>query len=154
MRDVETERQPLKVIIDSRLELPPDARLLSDAKVLVVYAQDDEGKSALLRERGAELLHLPDTNGQIDLHALMSELGRRGINEVHVEAGSRLNGALLSAGLVDEFLIYLAPCLIGHAARGLFDMPALESLVGKPQLAIRDLRLIGSDIRILARPML
>ena len=154
VRDVETERQPLKVVIDSRLELPPGARLLRDAKVLVAYARDDEGKSALLRERGAELACLPDSHGQIDLNALMIELGKRGINEVHVEAGARLNGALLSAGLVDELLIYLAPCLIGHTARGLFDMPALESLVGMPQLAIRDLRLIGSDIRILARPML
>jgi len=154
VRDVETERQPLKVIVDSRLELPPDARLFKDAKVLVAYARDGEGKSTLLRERGAELVSLPDSHRQIDLNALMIELGKRGINEVHVEAGARLNGALLSAGLVDELLIYLAPCLIGHAARGLFDMPALESLVGKPQLAIRDLRLIGSDIRILARPML
>jgi diaminohydroxyphosphoribosylaminopyrimidine deaminase/5-amino-6-(5-phosphoribosylamino)uracil reductase len=85
--------------------------------------------------------------------ALMMELARRGINEVHVEAGARLNGALLSCGLVDEFLIYLAPCLIGDAARGLFDLPALESLDDKPQLTIRDLRQVGSDIRILARPM-
>jgi len=152
VRGIETERQPLKVIVDSRLELPLDARLLTNGGVLVACARDDEKRSAALCERGVESVCLPGVDDKVDLHALMIELGRRGINEVHVEAGARLNGALLSAGLVDEFLIYLAPCLVGHAARGLFDVPALASLDGKPQLAIRDLRQVGSDIRILARP--
>jgi len=153
VRAVETERQPLKVIVDSRLELPLDARLLTNGGVLVACAREDEKQSAALCERGAECVCLPGVDDKVDLHALMIELGRRGINEVHVEAGARLNGALLSAGLVDEFLIYLAPCLVGHAARGLFDVPALESLDGKPRLAIHDLRQVGSDIRILARPL-
>lgn len=154
VRGVETERQPLKVVLDSRLELPLNARLLEGGGVVVACAIDDAARSAALRQRGAEVLLLPNPDGKVDLPALMLELGRRGINEVHVEGGSRLNGALLAAGLVDEFLIYLAPCLIGHAARGLFDIPALESLADKAQLAIRDLRIVGQDVRILARPML
>jgi len=153
VRGVETERQPLKVVLDSHLELPLGAKLLNGGSVLVACAIDDTTRSAALRERGADVLRIPCRDGKVDLTALMLELGRRGINEVHVEGGSRLNGALLTAGLVDEFLIYLAPCLIGHAARGIFDMPALESLAGKAQLAIHDLRMLGPDVRILARPV-
>jgi len=152
-RGVETERQPLKVVLDSRLELPLNAKLLEGGGVLVACAIDDAARSAALRQRGAEVLCLPNPEGKVDLPELMMELGRRGINEVHVEGGSRLNGALLVAGLVDEFLIYLAPCLIGHSARGLFNIPALESLADKAQLSIRDLRMLGSDVRILARPI-
>ena len=153
VRGVETERQPLKVVLDSRLELPLNAKLLEGGGVLVACAIDDAARSAALRQRGAEVLCLPNPEGKVDLPELMMELGRRGINEVHVEGGSRLNGALLVAGLVDEFLIYLAPCLIGHAARGIFDMLALESLADKAQLSISDLRMLGPDVRILARPI-
>ena len=153
VRGVETERQPLKVVLDSRLELPLNAKLLEGGGVLVACAIDDAARSAALRQRDAEVLCLPNPEGKVDLPELMMELGRRGINEVHVEGGSRLNGALLVAGLVDEFLIYLAPCLIGHAARGIFDMLALESLADKAQLSISDLRMLGPDVRILARPI-
>ena len=153
VRGVETERQPLKVVLDSRLELPLNAKLLEGGGVLVACAIDDAARSAALRQRGAEVLCLPNPEGKVDLPELMMELGRRGINEVHVEGGSRLSGVLLVAGLVDEFLIYLAPCLIGHSARGLFNIPALESLADKAQLSIRDLRMLGSDVRILARPI-
>ena len=106
---------------------------------------------APLAERGAQIVLLPDSAGRVDLPALLAELGRRGINEVHVEGGFRLNGALLAAGLVDELLLYLAPCLIGDAALGLFDLPGLESLSDKRQLVIRDARMVGADLRILAR---
>lgn len=81
----------------------------------------------------------------------MQELGRRGINELHVEGGGRLNGALMAAGLVDELLLYLAPCLIGDVARGMFNLPALASLEEKERLFIRDARMVGGDLRILAR---
>lgn len=151
VRDVETSRQPLKVVVDSRLELSPDARVLRDGNVLVAAAFDDPGKAAALRERGAELVLLPGPGGKVDLSALMAELGRRGVNEVHAEAGFKLNGSLLGAGLVDELLLYLAPCLLGDAARGMFNLPALESLAGKRTLAIRDARLVGADLRLLAR---
>lgn len=151
VRGVETMRQPLKVVVDSRLELPLDARVLAGGDVLVAAAQGDAAKIAALRERGAEVLLLPDAGAKVDLTALLEELGRRGVNEVHVEAGFKLNGSLLGAGLVDELLLYLAPCLIGDAARGMFNLPALDSLDGKRRLAIRDVRMVGPDLRLLAR---
>ncbi len=151
VRGVETTRQPLKVVVDSRLELPLDARVLAGGDVLVGAAQGDAAKIAALRERGAEVLLLPDAGAKVDLTALLEELGRRGVNEVHVEAGFKLNGSLLGAGLVDELLLYLAPCLIGDAARGMFNLPALDSLDGKRRLAIRDVRMVGPDLRLLAR---
>ena len=151
VRDVETSRQPLKVVIDSRLELPLDARLLAGGAVLLVTVSADLGKANALRELGVEILNLPNASGNVDLPELMQEFGRRGINELHVEGGYRLSGALVAAGLVDELLLYQAPCLIGDAARGMLDMPSLLSLENKQQLTIRDVRMVGSDLRVLAR---
>ena len=151
VRGVATGRQPLKVVVDARLELPPHARVLAEGRLLLATAVEDGANAAELRRRGAELLPLPDGAGRVDLAALLAALGRRGINEVHVEGGSRLNGALLEAGLVDELLLYLAPCLIGDQARGMFDLPELASLDGRRQLAIGDLRMVGGDLRVLAR---
>ena len=151
VRDVETSRQPLKVVIDSRLELPLDARLLAGGAVLLVTVSADLEKANALRERGVEILNLPNASGNVDLPELMQELGRRGINELHVEGGYRLSGALVAAGLVDELLLYQAPCLIGDAARGMLDMPSLLSLENKQQLTIRDVRMVGADLRVLAR---
>ena len=151
VREVDTFRQPLKVVVDSRLELPLTARLFAGGGVLVATACDDPARIEALRRRGAEVAFLPDARGRVDLHALMEELAQRGINEAHVEAGSRLNGALLAAGLADELLIYLAPCLLGGAARSMFDLPALESLQEKHALSVRDLRLVGADMRVVAR---
>lgn len=144
-------RQPLKVVVDSRLGLPAHARVLEGGSLLVAAALGDSKKIAALQRRGAEIVILPDANGRVDLPALLNELARRGINEVHVEAGFALSGALLHAGLVDELLLYLAPCLVGDAARGMFDLPPLESLADQRRLLIRDLRLLGSDLRLLAR---
>jgi diaminohydroxyphosphoribosylaminopyrimidine deaminase/5-amino-6-(5-phosphoribosylamino)uracil reductase len=154
VRGIETTRQPLKVVVDSRLELSPAARVLNGGGVLLAHAdatQQLEQRAAALRACGAELLRVPDAAGKLDLPALMQALGQRGINEVHVEAGARLNGALLAAGLVDEVLLYLAPCLLGASARGLFDLPALSSLADKHALSFRDVRMVGGDIRVLAR---
>ena len=151
VRGVETTRQPLKVVIDSRLELPSDARLLDDGQVLLITQSDDAQKAEALRQRGAEVLHLPSASRKVDLSELMQELARRGINEVHVEGGNRLSGALVAAGLVDELLLYQAPCLIGDSARGMLAMPALQSLENKQQLQIRDVRMVGADLRVLAR---
>ncbi len=144
-------RQPLKVVVDSRLELPLDARVLGDGTLLVAAAVDAPARIAALRQRGAEVVLLPGPDGQVDLQALLNELARRGINEVHAEAGVGLSGSLLRAGLVDELLLYLAPCLIGEVARGMFALPALESLAARRNLAIRDVRSLGSDLRLLAR---
>lgn len=151
VRGVDTSRQPLKVVVDSRLELPLDARLLRAGGVLVAAALEDAARLAALRERGAEVVCLPGAGGKVDLSALLAELARRGINEVHAEAGFKLNGSLLQAGLVDELLLYLAPCLIGDAARGMFNLPGLTSLDGKHGLVIRDARMVGADLRLLAR---
>ena len=152
VRDVETPRQPLRVVVDSRLETPLSARILQGATVLIAGAVDNAEKKAFLRSAGAEVLILPNAAGKVELKDLLEELARRGINEVHVEAGFKLNGSLLREGLVDELLLYLAPCLIGHDASGLFNLPALTSLDDKRLLQIRDLRQIGEDIRLIARP--
>ena len=151
VRGLETARQPLKIVVDSRLELSTAARVLQGGGVLVAYAGENAQRSAALRACGAELLRLPNDQGKVDLPALMHALGQRGINEVHVEGGARLNGALLAAGLVDEVLLYLAPSLLGDSARGLFDLPPLASLADKHALSFRDVRMVGGDIRVLAR---
>ncbi len=152
VRDIETPRQPLKVVVDSRLDISLAARVLEGAPLLVATAREDADKAAALSERGAEVLYLPNSAGKVDLPALLTELGRRGINEIHAEAGCKLNGSLVAAGLVDEYLLYLAPCLIGHDALGLFGLPELGDLGERRMLQIQDLRQIGPDIRLLARP--
>jgi diaminohydroxyphosphoribosylaminopyrimidine deaminase/5-amino-6-(5-phosphoribosylamino)uracil reductase len=151
VRDLDTPRQPLRVVVDSRLETPLTARVLQGGPVLIAGAVEDAGKVAALRAAGAEVLILPNAAGKVELKDLLEALGRRGINEVHAEAGFKLNGSLLREGLVDELLLYLAPCLIGHDASGLFNLPELTSLGGKRLLQIRDLRQIGEDIRLIAR---
>lgn len=151
VRDIDTGRQPLRVVVDSRLEIAPTARILAGGGTLVACAEADAGKAAALRARGAEVLTLPDAAGRVDLPALLAELGRRGINEVHAEAGSALSGALLHAGLVDELLLYLAPCLLGDNARGMFALPALASLEGRVRLRIDEARMLGPDLRLCVR---
>ena len=152
VRDVVTTRQPLRVIVDSKLETPLDAKILQGGPVLIAAAVNLENRAKLLMDAGAEVIILPNPQGKVELRDLLQALAKRGINEVHAEAGFKLNGSLLREGLVDEFLIYLAPCLIGHDAAGLFNLPALTSLDGKQRLQIRDLRQVGADIRVLARP--
>jgi diaminohydroxyphosphoribosylaminopyrimidine deaminase/5-amino-6-(5-phosphoribosylamino)uracil reductase len=97
------------------------------------------------------VLVLPNAAGKVDLKALLEALAQRGVNEVHAEAGFKLNGSLMREGLVDELLLYLAPCLIGDAASGLFNLPELTTLDGKQLLQLRDVRQIGQDIRLIAR---
>lgn len=150
VRAVATSRQPLRVVIDSRLELPLTARILEGGGVLVVCAVADQAKATRLQDKGAEILVLPNAAGKVELPALMQELGQRGINELHVEAGHKLNGSLLNEGCIDELLLYFAPCLIGDRARGMADLPELADLAGRRKLAISDMRMIGGDIRIMA----
>jgi diaminohydroxyphosphoribosylaminopyrimidine deaminase/5-amino-6-(5-phosphoribosylamino)uracil reductase len=153
VRHLETSRQPLRVVVDSRLEIPVDARLLRGAGELVFTATASEGTIGALHEVGARVIVLPDQNdNNVDLTAMMRKLADFEINEVLVEAGWRLNGALINAGLVDELVIYLAPCLIGDAARGMLKLPELADLQGKRVLSIEDMRRVGPDIRITARP--
>jgi diaminohydroxyphosphoribosylaminopyrimidine deaminase / 5-amino-6-(5-phosphoribosylamino)uracil reductase len=150
VRAVETSRQPRRIVIDSRLEISPDAKILQGGGTWIVCAVSDPAKKSLLRERGAEIILLPNASGKVDLPALMMELGRRQINEVHVEAGFKLNGSLIREGCVDELLLYLAPSIIGDA-QGLFDLKAPQSLEHKRSLHFHEIRQVGPDLRILAR---
>ncbi|MCX7164113.1 MAG: bifunctional diaminohydroxyphosphoribosylaminopyrimidine deaminase/5-amino-6-(5-phosphoribosylamino)uracil reductase RibD [Rhodocyclales bacterium] len=150
VREVQTTRQPLKVVIDSRLETPPDAAVLEGGNVLIAAAQDGP-RSAALRQRGAEIVILANAHGKVDLAALLQELGRRGINEVLAEAGTRLNGSLLGENCVDELLIYQAPLLMGDSARGMFGLAELTELAGARHLNIIERRMVGADCRIRAR---
>ena len=151
VREVDTTRQPLRVVVDSRLETPPAAKVIAGGASLIAAAVDDAARCGALQERGAEIFVCANAGGKVDLEALMRELARRGMNEVHVEAGFKLNGSLLREGLVDELVLYLAPHLIGDAARGMFHLPELEDLKGKRALDVRDLRMVGNDIRVVAR---
>ncbi len=150
-RDVDTPRQPLKVLIDSRLETPGTARVLAGGNVLVFAGEEQPERRAALEARGAEVLVLPNANGKVDLPQMLQELARRGVNELHVEAGTRLNGSMLREGCVDELLFYLAPCLIGDSGRGMFALPELTELSQSHALHIREVARIGEDIRIVAR---
>ncbi len=150
VRAVDTPRQPRRIVVDSRLDIDPEARVLQGGGTWIVTAQKNPEKEALLHDRGAEIIMLPNAQGKVDLPALMLELGRRQINEVHVEAGLKLNGSLIREACVDELLLYLAPNLLGDA-RGLFDLPALDTLDGKYALSFHEVKQIGLDLRILAR---
>lgn len=181
VRGLDAPMTPLRVVVDSRARTPPQARLLDPpGQVLIATAGADTARRAALQARGAELLDLPAARGTapntvtddaaagtqapstpggpgrqassgVDLRALLDELGRRGINELHVEAGATLNGALIAQDLVDEYLIYLAPKLLGRG-RGMWDLPDLPSLERAPALDIIDTTLISGDLRLLARP--
>jgi diaminohydroxyphosphoribosylaminopyrimidine deaminase/5-amino-6-(5-phosphoribosylamino)uracil reductase len=153
VRDVATPRQPLRVVVDSRLETPADAKVLDSENTgtLIFAAALDAVRARPLQARGAQIVVLPNAAGKVELPDLMQELGRRGINELHVEAGYKLNGSLLNEGLVDELLIYLAPCVLGDAAHGMFNLPLLTTLAGRRALNIVDVRQIGPDIRVMAR---
>ncbi|WP_107221420.1 bifunctional diaminohydroxyphosphoribosylaminopyrimidine deaminase/5-amino-6-(5-phosphoribosylamino)uracil reductase RibD [Thauera aromatica] len=151
VRDVPCERQPLRVLIDARLEVSTKARIVNGEPILIATASEDRARSTPLLELGHQIVILPGAAGKVALPALMRELGRRGLNEVHAEAGFRLNGSLLREGCVDELLLYLAPMLAGDAARGLFNLPELHTLQAATRLEVRDLRMIGTDLRLIAR---
>ena len=150
-RAVETSRQPMIVVLDSELRLPSHAKLLG-GKVLVATASEDAQEIRSLNALGVEVAHLPDGKGRVDIAGLLAELGKRGINELLVEAGEGVNGAMLEAGLVDEIVFYLAPHLIGNRAKGMFEFPALEKMEDRFELKIRDVRMVGKDLRIIGRP--
>ncbi|MDH3559597.1 MAG: bifunctional diaminohydroxyphosphoribosylaminopyrimidine deaminase/5-amino-6-(5-phosphoribosylamino)uracil reductase RibD [Gammaproteobacteria bacterium] len=149
--DVEVHHQPLRVILDSRLRTPPQARLLGlPGNTLILTGEQPAAGAAVFGAR-VEVTGLPQVAGHMDLAAVLQHLGSREINEVHLEAGATLCGALLAAGLVDELVIYLAPHLMGDAARGLFALPGLERMQDRIDLDIRDIRAVGKDWRITAR---
>ena len=142
VREVEAPRQPLRVVVDSRLEMSPSARVLP----ALVFA----GKAGTLAK--AEVVVLPNAGGKVDLPRMLEALADRGVNELHVEAGFRLNGSLVREGCVDEFLLYLNPSFLGDAAQGMLDLPAPGSLDGRLRLKVVTLDRLGDDLRLLARP--
>ena len=151
VRSVDTQRQPIKVIVDSTLRTLPDAQILRGAKTLIACAEPDTKKTAALEAAGAEILCLPGADGRVNLHALLSRLAQKGINEEMTEAGARLNGALLAAGLVDEWVQYLAPCLLGSNARPLFELAEPPTMQQRLNWKLADQRMIGSDLRLVWR---
>lgn len=169
VRHVPTVLQPLRVVVDARLRTPPTARLLQPpGDVLIYHAADGAhgahgadtadtadtvvaaGRAAALRERGAELVALPDAHDKVDLAAMLLDLGRRGVNELHVEAGHKLNASLLRTGRVDELLVYLAPKLIG-IGREMAAFGPLEQLADALPLRWHAVERVGDDLRIVAR---
>ena len=151
VRDVKTTRQPLRIVVDSRLRITPEAKLLDGGAVLIATATQDDAKARALKVKGADLVVLPNAEGKVDLLRLTQHLGSIGINEVLVEAGINLDSALLRAGVVDELLLYLAPLLLGDAGRGMLDLGNLTRMDERLELDIRDTRLFGPDLRVLAR---
>lgn len=150
VRAIDTPFQPKRVLVDSQLRLPPSARLLNPpGEVLIFSARTPAAADEALLAYGAEVLKFRAASGRVDLAAMMRELARRGINEVLVEAGASLNGALLQANLVDEVLLYLAPSLLGHG-QPVAMWPALSELSEGVQLRFDDIQLLGPDLRIRA----
>jgi diaminohydroxyphosphoribosylaminopyrimidine deaminase/5-amino-6-(5-phosphoribosylamino)uracil reductase len=151
VRLVPTQRQPLRVVLDSQLNLRPAARLLATpGGVLVVAAQDHPERASALREAGAQVCLLPGPGGRVDLPALLQQLAADGVGELHVEAGAVLNGALLAAGLVDELLVYTAPVLIGPG-RPMADLPLLPALDQAQTFRFTGSEPVGADLRLLLR---
>jgi diaminohydroxyphosphoribosylaminopyrimidine deaminase/5-amino-6-(5-phosphoribosylamino)uracil reductase len=145
VREVETPRLPLRVIVDSRLETPHRARILEGERTLIFSATP----GAL---PNAEVVFIPNKNGKVELQKMLEELARRGVNELHVEAGFRLNGSLVREGCVDEFLVYLNPSFLGDGAQGMLDLPSFAALEKRLRLSVVSLERFGEDLRLLARP--
>lgn len=148
-------RQPAVAVVDTALSTSPEARVFDvHPGVLLLTAQPGARGAEALRRRGAEIVGLPAAGGGVDPGALFAELGRRGMNEVHVEAGPTLCGALLASGYVDELLMYMAPHILGDTGRGLFSIPALASMDERVSLHLADIRHVGSDLRLRALPII
>lgn len=153
VRLADTLLQPIRVVIDSRLDTPAEARLLEPpGQVLIYTAQVEATRREGLQARGAEIVSLPADDGRVDLAGVLADLARRGINELHVEAGQQLNGAFVQQRLVDEFLVYLAPVLLG-AGRDMTSLGPLERLSDGVPLRFVGVDTVGADLRIVARPV-
>ncbi|CAN5747959.1 bifunctional diaminohydroxyphosphoribosylaminopyrimidine deaminase/5-amino-6-(5-phosphoribosylamino)uracil reductase RibD [soil metagenome] len=153
VRLVETAKQPMRVIVDSRLATPPEARILDQPGAVLIYAaQPVDAHRDALTQRGAEIHLTAGPGGKVDLPAMLADLARRGVNELHVEAGHKLNGSFVREGLVDEFLIYMAPKLLG-IGRELAAFGPLEELQDSLQLRFVSVTPLGDDLRIIARPV-
>ncbi len=157
VRLVKTPRQPHLVVVDSKLETPPDAPLFTAGRTVFIYAAArNDVKADALQANGATVIYLPGHHpdgtptDKVDLAAMLKDLGQREINELHVEAGHKLNGSLVREGLVDEFLLYLAPKLMGQGA-GIADFGPLTDLTQAVPLTFQSAERVGPDLRVLAR---
>jgi diaminohydroxyphosphoribosylaminopyrimidine deaminase/5-amino-6-(5-phosphoribosylamino)uracil reductase len=151
VREVDTPRQPRKAVVDGRFVIPEDARLLDGTEVLVFTAKSDPAKAERLARKNVKTLLMPGADPlRVDLPGMMRWLGEHEVNEVHVETGAGLSGALLSAGCVDELLAYLAPVLLGDA-QGMVRLPALDSLDAAQRFEFIETLPVGADVRLRAR---
>ena len=152
VRDLECERQPLRVLLDSRLDVPDGAKILRGGNVLIATAADKPDRERALIAAGAEVIRVPveSAKGKVDLEKMMQLFAARGLNHIMVETGAKLNASLLSASVVDEIVAYIAPSIFGDGARGLFALPEMKSLGERVQLKITDVRQIGIDLRVTA----
>ncbi len=153
VRDLDIGRQPKRVVLDSALRSPATARVLREpGEVVIVGARQDSQRAQALRSAGAEVLVLEGESGRVDLEALLTELAAREVNELLVEAGATLCGAMLRAGLLDELLLYYAPHIMGDGERGMFHIGPLAAMRDRIALELVDVRRVGADLRIIARP--
>jgi diaminohydroxyphosphoribosylaminopyrimidine deaminase/5-amino-6-(5-phosphoribosylamino)uracil reductase len=157
VRLVDTPRQPHLVVVDSKLETPLDAALFVAGRACYIYAAvQNDAKKAALEARGATVIYLPGvtpgTESKVDLAAMLLDLAKREINELHLEAGHKLNGSFVREGLVDEFLVYLAPKLLG-LGQGMLNFGPLTQLEDGISLSFESVEKLGPDLRLLARPL-
>jgi diaminohydroxyphosphoribosylaminopyrimidine deaminase/5-amino-6-(5-phosphoribosylamino)uracil reductase len=151
VRIPESDRQPLRVVLDSGLRTPSDSRIINrEGAVLVIGVRDDVARRESLRRQGVEVVIAPESAGRPDLRAVLGLLAARGANEVWVEAGATLAGAFINAGLYDELVIYLAPTLLGPDARALAALLPLAQLDARPRLRFADVRRVGEELCITA----
>ncbi|CAB3740584.1 bifunctional diaminohydroxyphosphoribosylaminopyrimidine deaminase/5-amino-6-(5-phosphoribosylamino)uracil reductase RibD [Achromobacter kerstersii] len=151
VRGVDTPRQPRKAVVDGRFEIPEDARLFDGAEVILFTAREDAAKAVRLADKNARVVVLPGQEpGRVDLPGMMDWFAKEQFNEVHVEAGAGLSGALVASGCVDELLLYLAPVLLGDAA-GMVRLPMLEHLDAARRYEFIDTARVGADLRLRAR---
>ncbi len=157
VRGVDTPRQPTLVVVDSDLQTPPDAPLFAPRRPVLIYAATAHtARQAALERSGATVVYLPDTpapgaaSPKVDLAAMLRDLALREMNEIHVEAGHKLNGSLLRAGLVDDLVVYLAPLWLGTGA-GMSNWGPLTQLADGLALEFQSAQMVGVDLRVLAR---
>lgn len=151
VRSENVRAQPVRVVVDTHLSMPADAKMLKEAGQTWVFTCADDGRTAELESAGAKVHSMPFCASDVDLESVLDQLGEMEINEVLVETGATLSGGFLQAGLIDELVIYMAPILMGDSARALFHLPGLDSMEQKIELDVTDRRMIGQDMRITAR---
>lgn len=144
--------QPLRVVVDTNLSMPANAKMLREkGKTVLMTCSADEYAAEALKDAGADIYMMPYCNTSVDLESVLTQLSDMQINDVLLETGATLSGAMLQAGLIDELIIYMAPVLMGNEARGLFSLPGLDAMQDKIELDIIEQRIVGQDIRITAK---